>query len=141
MVVCVGSLVMANSPGMEGVRAYLRELRLGQKVSHQRLASLVGMGRRTIIDWETGQTKELKLGNAVRIAKVLGGSSDDIIELIDKDASEEDGRKLAERYIGQAAFQQIEQLSDDGKQDVIETIRAMQEDLDRLKRRVGLSGE
>lgn len=45
---------------MNTVQAYLRELRIGRKISQEELADAIGLSRRAYLDWESGKTEGIK---------------------------------------------------------------------------------
>lgn len=52
---------------------YLREQRIGQGISHEKLAKSAGVSKRSLIYWEQG-AKEISLDNADRVLKALNVS-------------------------------------------------------------------
>jgi transcriptional regulator with XRE-family HTH domain len=85
---------------MNGVRGYLRELRVRQEVSLPALGKVMGLAPNTLIAWEQGHTKELKAGPLLRAVRHLGGSGEDLLLLADEDTPESAGRALARKRLG-----------------------------------------
>lgn len=85
---------------MNGVRGYLRELRVQQNVSLPTLGKVMGIATNTLIAWEQGHTKEIKAGPLLRAVRYLGGSGEDLLLLADEDTPESVGRALARRRLG-----------------------------------------
>lgn len=85
-----------------GLRAYLRRLRTGLGVTQEELSEAMGMSRRAVIDWEAGETKSLKNGPLIRAVRFLGASLADIEDLIEREASDEEGRIRADAWLPRA---------------------------------------
>lgn len=45
---------------MNTVQAYIKELRVGRRISQEELADIIGLSRRALIDWESGKTEGIK---------------------------------------------------------------------------------
>lgn len=88
-------MTLEMGPAVNGVRAYLRTLRKGRKMSQEGLARAMGFTKRALQDWEGGQTDELKTSFLVRALEVLQGSFDDIRSLVLDNASVAEGRRVA----------------------------------------------
>ena len=52
---------------------YLREQRIRQELSHEKLAKAAGVSKRSLIYWEQG-AKEISLDNADKVLKALNVS-------------------------------------------------------------------
>lgn len=79
----------------DGVRAYLRDLRIGQKHTYTAFAKQIGLSRRALVGWEMGETEELKQGPLLRALTILQASIDHLKQLTGPDADVEMGRRLA----------------------------------------------
>lgn len=82
----------------EAMRAYVRTLRKGRKVSQPRLADAIDMAVRTYKSWELGETETIKTPNLVRAVRFLNGSFDQLAEMAD-DATAEDGSRMAREWL------------------------------------------
>jgi transcriptional regulator with XRE-family HTH domain len=90
-------LVMGESgiPNPDAVRAYFRELRIGQRISYTKFAKMIGLSRRSLVGWEMGETEELKQSVFIRAANALGASLAHLGRLTDPSADADLGRTLA----------------------------------------------
>jgi transcriptional regulator with XRE-family HTH domain len=91
---------MSDDEAMNGVRGYVRELRVQQSISLPALGKVMGLAPNTLISWEQGHTKEIKAGPLLRAVRYLGGSGEDLLLLADEDTPEIVGRTLARRRLG-----------------------------------------
>jgi transcriptional regulator with XRE-family HTH domain len=91
-----GSIVPST---MAGVRGYLRELRQRKRISQKALAEAIELSLRAFVDWETGETEDLKGGPLVRAVVFLEGNWEHIQHLVETGASEEEGREVAARWL------------------------------------------
>jgi transcriptional regulator with XRE-family HTH domain len=81
---------------MDALRAYIREIRIGRKVTQDELAEAMGLSRRTLIDWEMGRTEEVKSVPLFRAISYLGASAGDVHYLALAGSNAEEGRKMAQ---------------------------------------------
>lgn len=79
----------------DGVRAYLRDLRIGQGYTYDAFAKQIGLSRRSLVGWEMGETEELKQGPLLRALTILQASIDHLKQLTGPGADPEMGRRLA----------------------------------------------
>lgn len=79
----------------DAVRAYLRDLRIGQGYTYAILAQQIGLSRRSLVGWEMGETEELKQGPLLRALTTLQASMDHLKQLTEPDSNTDMGRKLA----------------------------------------------
>ena len=63
------------------LRAYIKTLRKGRHISQEHLADQVGMGRRTYVAWERGETKTLKSHYAQAMIRTLSGAPEHLDQL------------------------------------------------------------
>jgi len=78
------------------LRAYVITLRKLAKLDQDEVASLIGVGYRTYMAWETGETKDIKLPVIRKLINVLGGAFQHL-EHIDA-LTAEDAARLAENW-------------------------------------------
>lgn len=90
-------------PNPDAVRAYLRELRIGQRFSYTKFAKMIGYNRRSLVGWEMGETGELKQSVFIRAANALGASLVHLGQLTDPDADADLGRALARARLSEIA--------------------------------------
>lgn len=83
----------------DGLRAYLRTLRIGQGVTQEVLAKQMRIAPRTLVDYELGATAEMKTSPYHRAVSFLHGSIKHIQDIIDRDLGAEDGRAIAQEWI------------------------------------------
>ncbi len=122
----------------DGMRAYLREVRIQRGISQRALAEAMGLSLRALIDWESGKTDDLKSTSLFRATSFLRASLDDIRALIEAGAGEEEGRQRATVWLSQADQQRIDRLVEDDDDDsLMAAIQEMRAELDRLAQRVG----
>lgn len=95
-----------NVSESDALRAYIATLRSRRGLSQDALADAIGMGRRTYIAWETGETKDIKTPLVIRAIKVLNGAFEHL-GLLDN-ATEEDGRRIADEWAQLSPEQQIQ---------------------------------
>lgn len=87
---------------MDGVRGYIRELRIGREASQKDLASAMGIATSTLIAYEMGRTEEVKAGPLLRAVRHLGGDLNDLLDLADDDTPYEAGAgRAAARLAGE----------------------------------------
>jgi transcriptional regulator with XRE-family HTH domain len=84
---------------MEAVRGYLRELRLGQHISQDKLAEVMGITKQALLDWEKGRTQDIKTGPMLKAVRYLRGRLEDIASLAD--ATFEKGAALAAQRLAE----------------------------------------
>lgn len=92
-----------GTPNPDAVRAYLRELRIGQKFSYTKFAKMIGYSRRALVGWEMGETEELKQSVFIRAANALGASLAHLGRLTDPSADADLGRALARDRLAEIA--------------------------------------
>jgi transcriptional regulator with XRE-family HTH domain len=121
----------------DGMRAYLREVRIQRGVSQRALAEAMGLSLRALIDWESGKTDDLKSTSLFRAASFLRASLDDIRTLIEAGADEAAGRQRATAWLSQAQERRIDRLVEEDDDDsLMAAIEEMRAELDRLAQRV-----
>ena len=122
----------------DGMRAYLRELRVQRGVSQRALAEAMGLSLRALIDWESGKTDDLKSTYLFRVVAFLGASLDDIRTLVEAGAGEDEGRQRAMTWLSQTQERPINRrVEDDDDDDALRAaIAEMRVELDRLAKRV-----
>lgn len=133
--------VMAQKESQDGLRAYLRALRMGRKETQAGLADAIGLSRRAYIDWETGETHELKTGPLIRAIIHLRASLRHVEHLVGSSATAKEGAALAEEWLGASAERRLQELSETDPGSVakaIEDLRALRAGLERLERQIGL---
>lgn len=84
---------------MEAVREYLKALRMGRGISQDALADAVGLSRRAWINWENGETEDIKTGVMLKAIRAVQGAITDVEALAD--ASIDEGIKLARTRLAQ----------------------------------------
>lgn len=102
-------------PGADGVRAYIRTLRIAHGYSQPEFAKRVGLSARGYIDYELGDTQELKQSTLVRAIEALSAPFEDIRDLILCDADADAGRaKALKRYAPdiQAQIRELEETEE-----------------------------
>jgi transcriptional regulator with XRE-family HTH domain len=93
----------SSIPNPDAVRAYLRDLRIGRRLSYTKFAKMIGLSRRALIGWEMGETEELKQGPLIRAVDALGASWKHLARLIEPDAGADTGRALARERLAEIA--------------------------------------
>lgn len=88
---------MFADPFTDPLRAYFVTLRKGRRVSQESLADQIGMGRRTYVAWERGETKSLKAQYAQAMIRVLGGAREHLDQIGRMTPSE--AKELAESWL------------------------------------------
>lgn len=106
-------------PNPDAVKAYLRELRIGQHFSYAQFARIIGMSRRALIGWESGETSEIKQGPLIRALNALNASLGHLAELTTPDADAELGRRLARERLAEIAAS----MSDEELKKTLITVR------------------
>jgi transcriptional regulator with XRE-family HTH domain len=79
----------------DALRAYIRTLRDGRKYTQERFAQSIGIGYRTLVDYELGETKSLRDSALVKAVGVLGASWDDVTDLVETELGAEEGERRA----------------------------------------------
>ena len=120
----------------EGVRGYLRELRMRLGITQKDFAEAIGLSHRALVDWEGARTDDLKGTQLVRAVSFLHASFDDIRALIETSASEDEGRARAIAWLSQQDSDQIDRMVADDDDSLIAAIQEMRVELDRLHDRV-----
>lgn len=91
--------------------AYLREIREKKEIKQVQVATSIGMSIRQYSRWETGNTQSPDVEKLFRVADFLGASMEQVGRLlITDDASDEDAKLLARRYLSMRDQQVIQEL-------------------------------
>lgn len=111
--------------GAAGVRAYVRVLRQEQGYTQKEFGPLVGLSERAWIDYEAGETQELKQSTLVRVLDVLQAPFDDIRLLVLNDQDAEAGKALALKRLAPDIQKRIRELeeTEEGRQALIDAGR------------------
>lgn len=114
-------MVMAPT-GTTAVRAYIRTLRIARGYTQPELAALIGLSARGYIDYESGETKELKQSTLIRALEALCAPYEDVRDLIVNDRDAEQGRSRALDRCAPEVREQIQELEKtiEGRQALIE---------------------
>jgi transcriptional regulator with XRE-family HTH domain len=93
---------MMEYMSMTAVASYLRALREGRAMSRARLAALLDTSEVTI--WRIEHAHQEPSGSLlVGFVRAVRGSTEQVADLmLDKEATEEDGRQLAHSYLSEA---------------------------------------
>lgn len=112
---------------MTAVGAYITELRIGRGLSQEVLASLIGVSDRQLRDYEKGKA-EPKVGTMTRLLEAIRGTWDDVIVLLQSDATTEAARQFArQRLLHSGDEQVIADLSPEQLQAVLLMIRRLRQ--------------
>lgn len=84
--------------GTTAVGAYLRTLRETQQISRAALAAQVGTHESQLVRIEAGD-QDTRGSFLLRLISRLKGTADDIAALIEKNATEEEGKSLAQQRL------------------------------------------
>lgn len=121
---------------MDAVRAYLREMRIGRRISQDELADAIGLSRRALIDWEMGRTEDIKSGAMIKAIAYLRGAVFDIATLVD--ASLDRGIELAKErlaiptvQLSEEHQQQLQSLAQSIPEERVGEVLALLEELQR----------
>lgn len=96
----------------DGLRAYIRTLRQGRKVSQPKLAAAIDMPLRTYKSWEAGKTVTIKTSFLLRAIRYLRGSLDQLADM-PVDATADDGVQLARAWLERRDVAPLVGASDD----------------------------
>lgn len=129
-------LLAAEGNVMDAVRAYLREMRIGRRISQDELADAIGLSRRALIDWEMGRTEDIKSGAMIKAIAYLRGAVSDIATLVD--ASLDRGIELAKErlaiptvQLSEEHQQQLQSLAQSIPEERVGEVLALLEELQR----------
>jgi transcriptional regulator with XRE-family HTH domain len=121
----MATMALAAPAGAAGVRSYLRVLREEQGYTQKEFGPRVGLSERAWIDYETGETQELKQSTLVRVLDILSAPYEDIRALILENQSADSGRALALRRLAPDVQKRIRELeeTEEGRQALIDAAR------------------
>src|SRR5579859_1239063 len=89
-----------DSMSNDGVRGYLRELRLLRgSITQKALAAAAAWSERSLIDFEMGVTSDIKLRQAMLALQQLRGNPAHLYTLVIQQASYDDGVQLARAHV------------------------------------------
>lgn len=88
---------------MDGMRAYLRALRIRSGLTQEEAATTIGLSLRAYTDWEMGRTEEIKAGPLMKLVTAIGARLDDIKALVTSGADAAAGEALAQRAVTEQA--------------------------------------
>lgn len=94
------SMTELSMNAADAVRGYLVTLRRRQGISQSKLARAMGLGRRTLIDYETGESADVKTDPLLRAIAFLHGSFGHLAALAKKTTAAE-GEAIAEDWLRQ----------------------------------------
>lgn len=117
--------VMATVSGADGVRAYIRALRDASPYTQKQFAKEIGLSERAYIDYETGDTQELKQSSLIRALEILRAPYEDVRDLILGNSGAETGRELAIKRLEPSIQERIHALeaTEEGRQALIDAAK------------------
>lgn len=117
--------VMATFSGAEAVRAYIRALRDASPYTQKQFAKEIGLSERAYIDYETGETQELKQSSLVRALELLCAPYEDVRDLILGNSNADVGRDLAIKRLEPSVQERIRALeaTEEGRQALIDAAK------------------
>lgn len=126
---------------MTALGAYLRTLRIGQRMTQTLAAELAGINVSTLHRIEKGES-EPGGENVLNLVSVVRGSYEDARRLwSDRSADEDAGRETAEQRLGHANFAKLEELhavlGDERLVDLVAMLAANPDKVDAIIRLVG----
>ena len=98
---------------MKEVAVYFDVLRQRRNISQPELAMTLGVTVRQIQRWTVEGVDGMKFENVHALIQALRGSMEDVLRLMEDDATPELARDLVSRQIGKETMQKIERISDE----------------------------
>lgn len=126
----MGTMALVMPSGAAAVRAYIRLLRDKRGFTQKEFGPKVGLSERAWIDYETGDTQELKQSTLVRVLEVLKVPYEDVRTLILGDQDANRGEQLALMRLAPDIRSRIEELgsTEEGRAALIEAARRYLDD-------------
>lgn len=98
---------------MKEVAVYFDVLRQRRQISQPDLAKMLGVTVRQIQRWTVEGVDGMKFDNVWALLQALRGSMEDVLRLMEDDATPELARDLVSQRLGAETMQRIQQASED----------------------------